>query len=69
MFYYPLVGITLRYENYGGNLLLLSGVFDGHAGTAASETVSHILPPLFTTDLEAADTIRDNKLASIPNGS
>jgi len=43
----------------GGNLLLLSGVFDGHAGTAASETVSHILPPLFTTDLVAADTIRD----------
>lgn len=31
--------------------ILLAGVFDGHAGTAASETVSRILPSLFTTEL------------------
>jgi serine/threonine protein phosphatase PrpC len=49
----------IRDEKNSGNILLLSGVFDGHAGTAASETVSHILPPLFTTNLLATDTIRN----------
>jgi hypothetical protein len=31
--------------------ILLAGVFDGHAGTAASKTCASILPPLFTTEL------------------
>ena len=31
--------------------VLLAGVFDGHAGTAASETVSKILPTLFREEL------------------
>ncbi len=31
--------------------VLLAGVFDGHAGTAASETVSNILPILFREEL------------------
>lgn len=33
--------------------VLLAGVFDGHAGTAASETASSILPPLFTQALQS----------------
>lgn len=33
--------------------ILLAGVFDGHAGTAASETCSGLLPTLFTTELMA----------------
>lgn len=32
----------------------MAGVFDGHAGTAASETVSRILPSLFTAELLAS---------------
>lgn len=32
--------------------VLLCGVFDGHGGTAASESVSQILPPLFSEELE-----------------
>ena len=32
----------------------MAGVFDGHAGTAASETVSGILPSLFTAELLAS---------------
>jgi len=39
--------------------VLLAGVFDGHAGTAASETVSRILPSLFTTELLAPSTEAD----------
>jgi hypothetical protein len=31
---------------------LLCGVFDGHGGTAASESVSQVLPPLFSKELE-----------------
>ena len=31
--------------------VLLAGVFDGHAGTAASESVSKILPSLFKEEL------------------
>ncbi|KAL7532864.1 hypothetical protein ACHAXR_008256 [Thalassiosira sp. AJA248-18] len=31
--------------------VLLAGVFDGHAGTAASETCSKVMPPLFTQKL------------------
>lgn len=34
--------------------VLLTGVFDGHAGTAASKTATGILPSLFTTELLAA---------------
>ena len=34
--------------------VLIAGVFDGHAGSAASETVSRILPSLFTTELLAS---------------
>eukprot|EP00581_Thalassiosira_minuscula_P015230 CAMPEP_0183716110 /NCGR_PEP_ID=MMETSP0737-20130205/10120_1 /TAXON_ID=385413 /ORGANISM="Thalassiosira miniscula, Strain CCMP1093" /LENGTH=1061 /DNA_ID=CAMNT_0025945321 /DNA_START=142 /DNA_END=3327 /DNA_ORIENTATION=+ len=34
--------------------VLLAGVFDGHAGTAASETCSSILPSLFTAELLAS---------------
>ena len=37
-----------------GEDFLLAGVFDGHAGTAASETVSGILPSLFTAELLAS---------------
>ena len=50
----------IKNEKKGENVLL-AGVFDGHAGTAASETVSCILPSLFTTELLAAPeaTIRD----------
>ena len=36
--------------------VLLAGVFDGHAGTAASETCSGILPSLLTMELLAAST-------------
>ena len=36
--------------------VLLAGVFDGHGGTAASETVSGILPSLFTVELLASST-------------
>ena len=43
----------IKNEKKGENVLL-AGVFDGHAGTAASETVSCILPSLFTTELLAA---------------
>ena len=45
--------------------VLLAGVFDGHAGTAASKTCAGILPSLFTTELLMAKedstttTIRD----------
>ena len=44
--------------------ILLAGVFDGHAGTAASKTCAGILPSLFTTELLVAKdsttmTIRD----------
>ena len=40
--------------------ILLAGVFDGHAGTAASKTCASILPPLFTTELMVSSgTIRD----------
>lgn len=51
--------------------ILLAGVFDGHAGTAASESVSNILPFFFgeelsssTSDEEAGSTIRDALEAS-----
>lgn len=30
---------------------MLAGVFDGHAGTAASKSASGIMPPLFTSEL------------------
>ena len=44
--------------------VLLDGVFDGHAGTAASKTCAGILPSLFTTELlmakeDSTTTIRD----------
>lgn len=44
--------------------VLLAGVFDGHAGTAASKTCAGILPSLFTTELlmakeDSTTTIRD----------
>ncbi len=42
----------IKNEKKGENVLL-AGVFDGHAGTAASETVSCLLPSLFTTELLA----------------
>lgn len=39
--------------------VLLAGVFDGHAGTAASETASGILPALFTSELStSSDSIQ-----------
>ena len=51
--------------------ILLAGVFDGHAGTAASESVSNILPFLFRNELssstsgeEAGSKIRDALEAS-----
>ena len=51
--------------------ILLAGVFDGHAGTAASESVSNILPFFFgdklsssTSGEEAGSTIRDAVEAS-----
>ena len=51
--------------------ILLAGVFDGHAGTAASESVSNILPFLFGNELssstsgkEAGSNIRDALEAS-----
>ena len=37
--------------------VLLAGVFDGHAGTAASETASGILPSLFTSQLLSSSDI------------
>ena len=44
--------------------VLLAGVFDGHAGTAASKTCAGILPSLFTTELlmakeDSTTAIRD----------
>jgi serine/threonine protein phosphatase PrpC len=35
--------------------VLLCGVLDGHGGTAASDSVSKILPPLFSEELELSD--------------
>lgn len=44
-----------------GETVLLAGVFDGHGGTAASETVSFVLPPFFASELLATPeaTIKD----------
>eukprot|EP00804_Cyclotella_cryptica_P003019 CCRYP_006010-RA/>CCRYP_006010-RA protein AED:0.28 eAED:0.28 QI:747/1/1/1/1/1/3/53/323 len=39
-------------RNRGVGDVLLCGVFDGHGGTAASESVSKVLPPLFSEELE-----------------
>jgi serine/threonine protein phosphatase PrpC len=35
--------------------VLLCGVLDGHGGTAASESVSKVLPSLFSQELELSD--------------
>lgn len=39
--------------------VLLAGVFDGHAGTAASESVSNVLPSLFGNELLSSNVIRE----------
>ena len=44
--------------------ILLAGVFDGHAGTAASESVSNILPFLFGNELSSSTNIGDALAAS-----
>ena len=36
--------------------VLLAGVFDGHAGTAASKTARSLLPSLFTSELLTAQS-------------
>lgn len=54
----------IKTEVSGGNVLL-AGVFDGHAGPAASESVAKILPTLFREELLKSngqgdsDAIRD----------
>ena len=44
--------------------ILLAGVFDGHAGTAASESVSNILPFFFGDELSSSTNIREALAAS-----
>ena len=44
--------------------ILLAGVFDGHAGTAASESVSNILPFFFGEELSSSTNIREALAAS-----
>lgn len=45
--------------------VLLCGVLDGHGGTAASESVSKILPPLFSEELElSSDEDTSNVIAT-----
>ena len=39
--------------------VLLAGVFDGHAGTAASESVSNVLPSLFGKELSSSNGLRE----------
>ncbi|KAL7490513.1 hypothetical protein ACHAWT_000288 [Skeletonema menzelii] len=39
--------------------VLLAGVFDGHAGTAASESVSNVLPSLFGKELLSSNGLRE----------
>ena len=52
----PFHTITVLHEIKNEKIgdVLLAGVFDGHAGTAASKTCAGILPSLFTTELLVA---------------
>ena len=63
---FPFITITVLHEIKNEQIgdVLLAGVFDGHAGTAASKTCAGILPSLFTTELlmakeDSTTTIRD----------
>lgn len=57
------VSVLHEIKNDVSGDVLLAGVFDGHAGTAASESVSKILPTLFNEELtsigESKAIIRD----------
>ena len=48
----------------GPNAALLSGVFDGHGGGAASKTLAQLLPSLFSVELSDLANDREGKVAS-----
>lgn len=54
---HAMLSYSVLHEVKNSNIgdVMLCGVLDGHGGTAASESVAKIMPPLFSEELELSD--------------